>query len=214
MHRWIPRLLCVEGERHAGISKASIILSKFNWWKILIMWLLGNRSISPPLTTLHLRIDKMLNTEHLDTILENDILEVLQKLRRSTRSWGKWVSANIEQWRTLKPFCRMRSIILRTSDPKAVLIIWEPGGTTCIGCKLGDLISISCHVIIYWNMSHQVAPIALDENLATTWHHLHWEQLALIENLAIRQHLLHWLKIRPSCSCPPPPCPPCPDHHV
>ena len=121
---------------------------------------------------------------------------------------------HIEQWRTLKPFCRMRSIILRTSDPKAVLIIWEPGGTTCIGCKLGDLISTSCHVIIYWNMSHQVAPIALDENLATTWHHLHWEQLALIENLAIRQHLLHWLKIRPSCSCPPPPCPPCPDHHV
>ena len=89
MHRWIPRLLCVEGERHAGISKASIILSKFNWWKILIMWLLGNRSISPPLTTLHFRINKMLNTEHLDTILENDILEVLQKLRRSTRSWGK-----------------------------------------------------------------------------------------------------------------------------
>ena len=89
-------VICIAGFHDFYASKVKdmlAFLSKFNWWKISIMWLLGNRSISPPLTTLHFRIDKMLNTEHLDTILENDILEVLQKLRRSTRSWGKGVSA-------------------------------------------------------------------------------------------------------------------------
>ena len=63
----------------------------------------------------------------------------------------------MEQWRTLKPFCRMGSIII---------------------------------YITYQNISSQSSA----NNLATRWWH---HQGAY----------LHWLKIWPSCSCPPPPCP-------
>ena len=193
MHRWIPRLLCVEGERHAGNLKASIILSKFNWWKILIMWLLGNRSISPPLTTLHFRIDKMLNTEHLDTILENDILEVLQKLRRSTRSWGKGVSWS-PPWSS--------SWHLAPSQNILDLPGMAPPGTTwyhlTLPCTtwhhLAPSQTILDHPVSSWTIwvSYRTVKntetILLDEihhsqniwsqssanNLGTRWHHLYW----------------------------------------
>ena len=161
MHRWIPRLLCVEGERHAGISKASIILSKFNWWKILIMWLLGNRSISPPLTTLHFRIDKMLNTEHLDTILENDILEVLQKLRRSTRSWGKGVSWS-PPWSSSWHLAPSQNIL---DHPVSSWTIWVSYRTVKnTETILPDEIHHSQNI---WSQSSA-------NNLGTRWHHLYW----------------------------------------